>query len=255
MTTKTLWRLGLVALAALTQSCSDGELRNEMRQANHELRQANDELRQENRGLRDQVATLDKQLAQQQGRIAELQRAVEPAVPKPVANPIVAPAEPKGRSETEAGVRAEQVKQQTVATLKKLAAQMDRLLDEIPGLESNLAAWDLAMPVLLNLYKEASLQMNLLAAELDGLKFEHREAVRQKITGFSTGYQGLPGIGRIVVSSRERVTALRAQANPSEADLDAATREEVTMAAQLSVFNATLAECKRLRTEVSKLAD
>lgn len=250
--------MGWVTLAVLTPSCRKEVARNDdvrNDDLRNELHQAIGELRQENRELREKLATLDKQFAQLTGRLDESRRAEEAASQKAAGNLIASEAEARLRSESDARVRTEQSKQQAVATVKKLAAQMDRLLEEIPSLENSLAAWDVAMPKLSTLYKNSSLQMNSLAAELDGLKFGRSDEARLKITGFCNGYQSLPGIGRIVVSSRERAAAVRAAANPSVAELDSAASDEAIMAAQLSVFNATLAECNKIRTEVSKLAD
>ena len=140
-------------------------------------------------------------------------------------------------------------------SVKKIAAQMDRLLEEIPSLEGSLDAWDASMPKLATFSRDGSMQLNLLVAELDGLKFERSDDLKLKIAGFSNGYQSLPGVGRLVLSSREHAATLRALAKPSESDLASAAGEEVAMTAQLSVFNATLAECKRLRAEVSQLAN
>lgn len=245
---KTVVLMGLAALAVCTQSCSNDD-------AHRELRQANDGLRQDNRELRAKVATIEKQLAQLIARSDELLRANEAASQKTIGGQIVAQEGAKKRLEAEARLRTEQIKQQAVFTIRKIAAQMDRLLEEIPSLENSLVAWDAAMPKLATFSKDGSLQMNSLVAELDGLKFERRDDVKLKIAGFSNGYQSLPGIGRIVLSSRERAAAVRATSNPSESDLDLAAGEEVSMAAQLSVFNATIVECKKIQAEVSKLAD
>lgn len=246
----------LIPLALCTQSCSDDGLRKE-------LRQANDELRQENRELREKVATADKQLAQLTGRFEEMQRANEARNQKAIENPIAAHAETKQRSEAEARqrleaearLRTEQIKQQTVSTISKIAAQLDRLLEEVPTLENSLAAWDVAMPQFSSFYKNAVLQLNSLVAELHGLKSEHSEDIKLRLVAFENGYQSLPGIGRLVVSSRERAASFRAASTPLQTDLDAAASEEVTLAAQLSVFNATIAECRKVQTEVGKLAN
>jgi len=246
----------LTTLALCTPSCSDDEVRKE-------LRQANDELRQENRELREKIATADKQLAQLTGRFEEVQRASEARSQKAIESPMAAQAQPKQsaeaeakqRSDADARLRAEQIKQQTVSTVSKIAVQMDRLMEEIPSLENSLAAWDLAMPQFSSSYKNAVLQMNSLVAELQGLKFERREDLKLQLAAFSNGYQSLPGIGRLVVSSRERAATIRAAADPSPSDLDTAASEEATLAAQLSVFNATLIECRKLQTEVARLAD
>ena len=246
----------LTTLAVCTQSCSNDDLRKE-------LRQANDELRQENRELREKITTADKQLAQLTGQFEEVQRANEARSQKAIENPIAAQAETKQRSETEAKqrseadarLRTEQIKQQTVSTVSKIAAQMDRLMEEIPSLENSLAAWDVAMPKFSSVYKNAVLQMHSLVAELQGLKFERSEDIKLKLAAFSNGYQSLPGIGRLVVSSRERAATFRAASEPSQSDLDAAASDEATMAAQLSVFNATIIECRKLQTEVARLAD
>ncbi len=246
----------LATLALGTQSCSNDDLRKE-------LRQANDELRQENRELREKVATADKQLAQLTGRFEEVQRANEARSQKATEHPTAADAETKQRSEAEAKrsseanarLRTEQIKQQTVSTVSKIAAQMDRLLEEIPSLENSLAAWDLAMPKFSSVYKNAVLQLNSLVAELQGLKFERSEDIKSKLAAFSNGYQSLPGIGRLVVSSRERAATLLAAAEPSQSDLDTAASEEATLSAQLAVFNATTIECRRLQTEVARMAD
>ncbi len=243
-------------MALVTQSCSNDDLRKE-------LRQANDELRQENRELREKVATADKQLAQLTGRFEEVQRANDAKSQKVIEHPTAADAETKQRSEAEARqtseanarLRTEQIKQQTVSTVSKIAAQMDRLMEEIPSVENNLAAWDLAMPKVSSFYKNAVLQLNSLVAELHGLQFTRTEDLKLQLEAFSNGYQSLPGIGRLVVSSRERAATLRAASAPSQADLDAAASEEATLAAQLSVFNATLIECRKLQTDVARLAD
>ncbi len=246
---KTFGLMGLATLAVLAQSCGNDDLRKE-------LRQANAELRQEDRELREKVATLDKQLAQLTGRLDEVQRASETGSQKAIGNQIVAQVEAKLRSDKDDRLRKDQIKQQAVATVGKIAAQMDRLMEEIPSQEnSSLVAWDASMPKLTNLYKNAALHMNSLATELDGMKFERSEEVKLKIAGFTNGYQSLPGIGRMVVSSRERAAALRAAPDPSKPDSDPGVGEEVNMTAQLSVFNATLVECKKIQGEVAKLAN
>lgn len=253
---KPLVLTSLTSLALCTQSCSDDDLRKE-------LRQANAELRQENRELREKVTTADKQLAQLTGRIEEMQRSNEASSQKASKIPIAVQAEAKQRSEVEARqrsdadarLRTEQIKQQTLSTISKIAAQLDRLLEEIPSLENSLAAWDVAMPKVSSVYKNAVLQMNSLVAELQGLKFDRSEEIKLKLAAFSNGYQSLPGIGRLVVSSRERAATFRAAATPAQSDLDTAASEEATLAAQLAVFNATIAECRKLQTEVARLAD
>lgn len=246
---RTFGLMSLATLAVLAPSCSDDELRNE-------LRQANGELRQENRELREKVATLDKQLAQLMGRFDEAQRASDKGSQKATGNQILAQAEAQLRSDMDDRMRKDQFKPQAVATVGKIAAQMDRLLEEIPNLEnSSLIAWDASMPKLSSLYKNAALQMNSLAAELDGAKFERSEEVKLKIAGFTNGYQSLPGIGRMVLGSRERAAALRAAPDPSKPDSDPGVSEEVNMTTQLSVFNATLFACKKIQGEVAKLAN
>jgi DNA repair exonuclease SbcCD ATPase subunit len=253
--TKAMVLMVLVTLAVLTQSCNNDDLRKELRQANDEERQANGDLRQENKELREKVATIDKQLALLTERVDAAQRANQAASQDTIGNQIAAAAEAKKRRETDAGLRSDQIKQQTATLLKKIAAQMDRLLEEVPSLENSAQAWDLSMPKFTSCYKDASLQMNSLVAELDGLKFEHSEDVKLKIATFTNGYESLPGIGRLVVSNREQAAALRAAAKPSEADLNSAAGAEVTMAAQLSVFNTTMIECKKIRTALSQLAE
>lgn len=246
--TKTLIFTGLPMLALLVQSCGNDDARKE-------LGRANNDLRQENRELREKVAAVDKQLAQLAARSDELQRANEAAGQKAIGGQIVTQEETKNRLEAEARLRTEQIKQQAVATVGKIAARMERLLEEIPSLENSLFAWDAAMPKLATFAKDGSLQINSLVAELDGLKFERSGALKLKIASFSNGYQSLPGIGRMVVSSRERAAALRAVSDPSKPDSDPGVGEEVTMTAQLSVFNATIVECKKLQAEVSQLAN
>jgi hypothetical protein len=240
--------MGLATLALFAQSCSNDDLRKD-------LRQANNELRQENRELREKIASIDKQLAQLTARCDELQRANETASQRAIGNQITAQADAKKRSEADAGLRADQIKQQAVATVKRIAALMDRLMAEIPSLENSTIAWDGSMPKVTTIYKDALLQMNSLAAELDGLQFARSEDAKLKIAGFSNGYQSLPGVGRLVVSSRERASALRSLAKPSQPELDSAEAEEASMTAQLSIFNATVVECKKIQAEVSKLAD
>jgi chromosome segregation ATPase len=240
--------MGLATLALLTQSCRNDDVRNDWRQANNELRQ-------ENRELREKLANIDKQLAQLTARFDELQRANETASQRAIGSQITAQADAKKRSEADAGLRADQIKQQTVATVRKIAALMERLMAEIPSLENSTIAWDGSMPKFTTRYKDVSLQMNSLAAELDGLQFARSEDTKLKIAGFSNGYQSLPGVGRLVVSSRERASALRSLAKPSQPDLDSAEAEEVSMTAQLSIFNATVVECKKIQADVLKLAD
>jgi DNA repair exonuclease SbcCD ATPase subunit len=253
---KPLFLASWTSLALCTLSCSDDDLRKE-------LRQANDELRKENRELREKVGAADKQLAQLTGRFEELQRSNEARSQKTSEIPVAAPAETKQRSEVEASqrleaearLRTEQIKQQTVSTVSKIAAQLDRLMEEVPSVDSSLAAWDVAMPKVSSVYKNAVLQMNSLVAELQGLKFKRTEEIKAHLAAFSNGYQSLPGIGRIVVSSRERAATFSAVSDPAQSDLDTAASEEATLAAQLAVFNATTIECRRLQTEVARMAD
>ena len=247
--------LAVATLAAGTQSCSNDDSRKELRSANDEVRLENKELRQENKELRERVAMIDKQLALQAARSDEAQRANDAAGQKNSGVQLVAQEAARKQSEAEGRLRTEQIKQQAGVTVKKIAAQMDRLLEEIPSLEGSLDAWDASMPKLATFSRDGSMQLNLLVAELDGLKFERSDDLKLKIVGFSNGYQSLPGVGRLVLSSREHAATLRALAKPSESDLASAAGEEVAMTAQLSVFNATLAECKRLRAEVSQLAN
>lgn len=245
----------LATLPVFTQSCSNDDFRKDLRQANDEVHKVNGELREEIKALREQVATIDKQLARLTERFDALQRANEVATQNAIGDQIASAAEAKKRSETEAAVRTDQIKQQALAVVKKIAAQMDRLIEEIPSLENSLLAWDLSMPKFATFYKDTLLQMNSLVAELDSLRFARSDDVKLKITAFSNGYQSLAGIGRLVVSSREQAVALRALAKPSEADLRSAAGEEVTMAAQLSVFKATMVDCRRIKAELSKLGD
>jgi DNA repair exonuclease SbcCD ATPase subunit len=253
--TKPVVLMVLATLVVFTPSCSNDDLRKDLRQANDELRRVNAELREETKALREQVATIDKQLARLTERFDALHRANEAESQKAIGSRLAATAEAKERLEKDAGLRIDQIKQQAQATVKKIAAQMDGLLQEIPSLENSLLAWDLSMPKFTTFCRDTLSQMNSLGADLDSLRFERGEDIKMKVAAFANGYQSLPGIGRLVVSSREQAAALRAAAKPSEADLNSAAGEEVTMAAQLSVFNAILIECKKIKAEVSKLAD
>ncbi len=248
--------MSLATLTVLSQSCSKADSGKELRQANDALLRENNDLRQGNEALRTKVAALDQQLAQSTIRANELQRANQAASQRTSVDQVVAQEEAKKRLEADTRLRMDQDKQHTVAAVGKIAAQLDRLLEEIPSVEnSSLIAWDISMPKLATCSKDASLQLNLLVAELDGLKFERSEDIKSKIAGFTNGYRSLPGIGRLVVSSRERAAALRAAADPAKSDSDPGAGDESTMNAQLAVFNTMVAECKRLQAEASKLAN